>query len=67
MVLEADNRITDALIQHLQSRDLTLVKDTSQQETKDAEYGEKAVYVVNKSAGSAAASRVFSDLVLDHE
>lgn len=67
MVLQADNRITDALIQHLQSRDLTLVKDTSQQETKDAEYGEKAVYVVNKSAGSAAASRVFSDLVLDHE
>jgi len=67
MVLEADNRITDALVQRLQSRDLTLVKDTSQQETKDAEYGEKAVYVVSKGAANAAATRVFSDLILDHE
>lgn len=67
VTLQADNRITDELVQRLQSRDLTLVKDTSQQETKDAEYGEKAIYVVSKGAGKNAASRVFSDLVLDHE
>ena len=66
MILEADNRITDALVQRLQSRDLTLVKDASE-ETKGAEYGEKAVYVVSKGAGNTAASRVFSDLILDHE
>lgn len=65
--LQADNRITDELVQRLQSRDLALVKDTSQQETKDAEYGEKAIYVVSKGAGKNAATRVFSDLVLDHE
>ena len=65
MVLEADNRITDALVQRLQSRDLTLVKDTSQQETSDAQYGEKAIYVVNH--GKDAASRVFASLILDHE
>jgi len=64
-MLEADNRITDALIERLQSRDLTLVKDTSQQETTDAQYGEKAIYVVNH--GKDAASRVFSSLILDHE
>lgn len=66
-MLEANNRITDALVQRLQSRDLTLVKDTSQQETKDAEYGEKAIYVVSQGKGKDAVSRVFSDLVLDHE
>lgn len=64
-VMMADNRITDDLVQRLQARDLTLVKDTSQQETDAAQYGEKAVYVVN--TGKDAASRVFSDLVLDHE
>lgn len=64
-VMMADNRITDALVQRLEARDLTLVKDTSQQETDGAQYGEKAVYVVN--TGKDAASRVFSALVLDHE
>lgn len=67
VTLQADNRITDDLVQRLQSRDLTLVKDTSQQETKDAEYGEKAIYVVSNGTEKSAASRVFSDLVLDHE
>ena len=65
--LRADNRITDQLVERLQSRDLTLVKETSQQETKGAEFGEKAIYVVSKGSGKNAASRVFSDLVLDHE
>jgi|GEM_PF-362902 len=64
-LMVADNRITDALVEKLQSRDLTLVKDTSQQETNDAQYGEKAIYVVNH--GKDAASRVFASLILDHE
>jgi hypothetical protein len=64
--MQADNRINDQLVQKLQSRDLTLVKETSQ-ETKDADYGEKAVYVVSNGTGKTAASSVFSDLVLDHE
>lgn len=64
-LMVADNRITDALVERLQSRDLTLVKDTSQQETSDAQYGEKAIYVVNH--GKDAASRVFASLILDHE
>ncbi|HEU5341504.1 DUF4384 domain-containing protein [Edaphobacter sp.] len=64
-LIVADNRITDALVEKLQSRDLTLVKDTSQQETSDEQYGEKAIYVVNH--GKDAASRVFASLILDHE
>ncbi len=67
VALVADNRISDELVQRLQSRDLTLVKETSQQETKDAEFGEKAIYVVSQGTGKNAATRVSSDLVLDHQ
>ena len=64
--MEADNHINDQLVQKLQSRDLTLVKETSQ-ETKDADYGEKAIYVVSQGTAKNAASSVSSYLVLDHE
>jgi hypothetical protein len=65
--LDADNRITDQFVQRLQSRDLTLVKGISEQETKDADYGEKAIYVVSKGTGKNAAACVFSNIILDHK
>jgi hypothetical protein len=63
--VEASNSISNELVQQLKSRDLTEVVDPPQ-ETKDASFGENAMYVVSQGKGSAPPSQVFADLVLDH-
>jgi hypothetical protein len=63
--VEATNRISDDLVQKLQSRDLMEVEDPPQ-ETKDPSLGETAIYVVSQGKGNNAASQVFANLVLDH-
>ncbi len=63
--VEASNRISDELVQKLQSRDLMEVEDPPQ-ETKDPSLGENAIYVVSQGKGNNAASQVFANLVLDH-
>jgi hypothetical protein len=63
--VEASNRISDELVQKLQTRDLTEVEDAPQ-ETKDPALGETAIYVVSQGKGDSAASQVFANLVLDH-
>jgi hypothetical protein len=63
--VEASNRISDELVQHLKSRDLMEVEDPPQ-ETKDPSLGENAMYVVSQGKGNGSASQVFADLVLDH-
>jgi hypothetical protein len=63
--IEASNRISDELVQHLKSRDLMEVEDPPQ-ETKSASLGENAMYVVSQGKGNSSASQVFADLVLDH-
>ena len=63
--VEATNRISDDLVQKLQSRDLMEVEDPPQ-ETKDPSLGETAIYVVSQGKGNSAASQVFANLVLDH-
>jgi hypothetical protein len=66
---EASNRISDALIQQLNSRDLTPVKEEVNDQQSDEDHpGEKAFYVVNKmSATATSASRIVANLVLDHK
>lgn len=63
--IEASNRISDQLVQKLQSRDLMEVVDPPQ-ETKDVSLGENAIYVVSQGKNGNAASQVFANLVLDH-
>jgi hypothetical protein len=63
--VEANNRISDELVQKLQTRDLMEVEDPPQ-ETKDPSLGENAIYVVSQGKGDNAASQVFANLVLDH-
>jgi hypothetical protein len=63
--VEASNRISDELVQKLQTRDLMEVEDPPQ-ETKDPSLGENAIYVVSEGKGNNAASQVFANLVLDH-
>jgi hypothetical protein len=63
--VEAANRISDDLVQKLQSRDLMEVEDPPQ-ETKGPSLGETAIYVVSQGKGSSTASQVFANLVLDH-
>lgn len=63
--IQASNRISDELVQKLQSRDLVEVVDAPQ-ETKDPSLGENAIYVVSQGKGSNPASQVFANLVLDH-
>ena len=63
--VEAANRISDDLVQKLQSRDLMEVEDPPQ-ETKDPSLGETAIYVVSQGKGNNSASQVFANLVLDH-
>jgi Domain of unknown function (DUF4384) len=63
--VEASNRISDDLVQHLKSRDLMEVEDPPQ-ETKSTSLGENAMYVVSQGKGNGSASQVFADLVLDH-
>jgi hypothetical protein len=63
--VEASNRISDELVQKLQSRDLMEVEDPPQ-ETKDPSLGENAIYVVSQGKWNNAASQVFANLVLDH-
>lgn len=69
--LEADNRITDALIQRLTSRDLIPVQEQvntpSASIGSNPQPGEKAVYVVNSVSADAHGSRVVASLVLDHQ
>jgi hypothetical protein len=67
----ADGGISDQLIQKIQTRDLTLVKEVKES-TQSAEggggtsYGEKAVYVVNEGGPAGPPSRVFADFTLQH-
>jgi uncharacterized protein DUF4384 len=63
--VEANNRISDDLVQSLKSRDLMEVEDPPQ-ETKDPSLGENAIYVVSQGKGTSAPSQVFANLVLDH-
>lgn len=63
----ADNRISDQLIERLQSRDLTLVTENTASPQGAPDYGEKAVYVVNKGGPGVNPSRVFADFSLRHE
>jgi hypothetical protein len=69
--LEASNRITDALVQQLASRDLVPVQEqvnTPPASTgSSSQPGEKAVYVVNSLSAESHGSRVVATLVLDHE
>ncbi|MBT9331044.1 DUF4384 domain-containing protein [Paracidobacterium acidisoli] len=70
--LEASNRITDALVQQLASRDLVPVQEqvntpATSNGGSSGESGEKAIYVVNSLSAESHGSRVVASLVLDHE
>lgn len=70
--MEASNRITDALVQQLASRDLVPVQEQVNTPPANAgggnsQPGEKAVYVVNSLSAESHGSRVVATLVLDHE
>jgi hypothetical protein len=64
--VEANDRISDQLVQTLKARDLTEVTDPPQETTSPA-LGEKAIYVVNQGKGNSATSQVFANLTLDHQ
>jgi len=67
-MMEAQNRIPDAFVQRLASRDLTLVEEQKVDESSKADVqGEKAIYVVAKAGGSELSSRVVMNLDLRHE
>ena len=70
--MEASNRITDALVQQLASRDLVPVQEqvntpSANNGGGNSQPGEKAVYVVNSLSAESHGSRVVATLVLDHE
>jgi hypothetical protein len=66
--LEAENRIPDAFVQQLSSRDLTLVDEEKVGDSpSQANSGEKAIYVVDRMAGPASNSQVVLRLDLKHE
>ncbi len=66
--MEASNRITDTLVQQLQSRDLVPVREQVNTAANDGtQQSEKAVYVVNSLSTESNGSRVIASLVLDHE
>jgi hypothetical protein len=65
---EAENRIPDAFVQGIASRDLVLVDEQKVDESsKGATQGEKAIYVVSKASGPDANSQVVLSLDLRHE
>jgi Domain of unknown function (DUF4384) len=65
---EAQNRIPDAFVQQLASRDLELVDEENVNESsKGTVPGEKAIYVVSKGGEPGANSRVILSLDLQHE
>jgi hypothetical protein len=67
-LLEAENKIPDAFVQQLGSRDLKLVdEETVDDSASKANSQEKAIYVVNKVAGPASDSQVVLRLDLRHE
>ena len=63
--LMAENKIPDIFVQQLASRDLTLVDEQKVDDSSNA--GEKAIYVVSKTGGPDASSRVVLNLDLRHE
>lgn len=66
--LEASNVISDALVQRLASRDLTLVDEEKVDQASTATTGgEKAIYVVSKQAGPQSSGQVMLSLHLRHE
>jgi hypothetical protein len=66
--LEAENRIPDAFVQGLASRDLKLVDEEKEDDSKpQADSHEKAIYVVNKASDPASNSQVVLRLELRHE
>ena len=66
--LEANNVISDALVQRLASRDLTLVDEEKVDQASTATNGgEKAIYVVSKQAGPQSSGQVMLSLHLRHE
>ena len=64
--LIAENKIPDLFVQQLASRDLTLV-DEQKVDDSSSSTGEKAIYVVSKTSGPDANSRVVLNLDLRHE
>jgi hypothetical protein len=66
--LEANNVISDELVQRLASRDLTLVDEEKVDQASTANTGgEKAIYVVSKQAGPQSSGQVMLSLHLQHE
>jgi len=66
--LEAENKIPDAFVQRLASRDLKLVDEEKEDGSKtQADTHEKAIYVVDKESGPASNSQVVLRLELRHE
>lgn len=66
--LEAKNVISDALVQRLASRDLTLVDEEKVDQGSTANNdGEKAIYVVSKQAGPQTLAQVMLTIHLRHE
>ena len=66
--LEAKNVISDAFIQRLASRDLTLVdEETVDSSSTEAHNAEKAVYVVAKKSDAQSSDQVVLSLDLRHE
>jgi len=67
-MVEAANRIPDAFVQGIASRDLVLVDEQKVDESKKGDpQGEKAIYVVSKASGPDANSQVVLSLDLRHE
>ena len=67
-MVEAANRIPDAFVQGIASRDLVLVDEQKVDETSKGDaQGEKAIYVVSKATGPDANSQVILSLELRHE
>ncbi|HUH64436.1 MAG TPA: DUF4384 domain-containing protein [Terracidiphilus sp.] len=67
-MVEAENRIPDAFVKGIASRDLVLVDEQKVDESSKGDaQGEKAIYVVAKASGPAANSQVVLSLELRHE
>ncbi len=67
-MVEAENRIPDAFVQGIASRDLVLVDEQKVDESSKGDaQGEKAIYVVSKASGPDANSQVVLSLDLRHE
>jgi hypothetical protein len=67
-MVEAANKIPDEFVKGLASRDLSLVDEETVDETSKTDVqGEKAIYVVSKSAGPDSKSQVLLNLDLQHQ